>query len=48
MGALHYMKACRGLMFSAARNWVCNPGAAAVWLEVDGTVVEVPGDRLWI
>lgn len=42
---VHYMKACRGLLFSAARDWVYNPGAAAVWLEVDGTAVEVPGGQ---
>ncbi|MEK3834310.1 MULTISPECIES: polysaccharide deacetylase family protein [unclassified Paenibacillus] len=42
---VHYMKACRGLLFSAARDWVYNPGAAAVWLEIDGTIVEVPGGQ---
>lgn len=42
---VHYMKACRGLLFSAARDFVYNPGAAAVWLEVGGAVVEVPGGQ---
>ncbi|GIO87413.1 polysaccharide deacetylase [Paenibacillus faecis] len=40
-----YMKACQWLKFSASREFVHNPGAASVWLSVDGRVVEVPGGR---
>ncbi|MNB76285.1 Polysaccharide deacetylase [compost metagenome] len=42
---VHYMKACRSLIFSASRDFVYNPNAAAVWLEVDGQIVEVPGGQ---
>lgn len=40
---VHYMKACRNLIFSAACDFVYNPSAAPVWLEADGEIVEVPG-----
>ncbi|MCZ8521203.1 MULTISPECIES: polysaccharide deacetylase family protein [Paenibacillus] len=38
-----YMKSFRSLRFSADASFVQNPSAAAVWLQVDGEVVEVPG-----
>lgn len=40
---VHYLKACNQLIFSAARDFVYNPGASSVWLAVDGSIVEVPG-----
>lgn len=40
---VRYMKACGNLIFSAARDFVYNPGASSVWLEAGGTVVEVAG-----
>lgn len=39
----NYMKACERLVFSAARDFVYNPGAATLWLEVGGSTVEIPG-----
>lgn len=38
-----YMKAYQALRFSASMAFVENPLARSVWLEVDGTVVEVKG-----
>lgn len=38
-----YMQTCRWLKFSAARDFVYNPVAAPIWLEVEGSIVEVPG-----
>lgn len=40
---VHYLKACERLIFTAARDLVYNPGAEPVWLDVDGTVMEITG-----
>lgn len=40
---VHYMKACERLIFSADRTIVHNPKAVSVWLDVSGSIVEVPG-----
>ncbi|OMD86334.1 polysaccharide deacetylase family protein [Paenibacillus odorifer] len=42
---VHYMKACEALIFSAARDFVYNPGALSVWLEIDGLIIEVAGGQ---
>ncbi len=41
-----YMDAARRLQFTAAGDKAYNPSARAVWLEVDGRKVEVPGGAL--
>lgn len=41
-----YMEAADRLRFTAAGDRVFNPSAAAVWLEVDGQKVEVPGGAM--
>lgn len=41
-----YMEAADRLQFTAAGDKVFNPSACAVWLEVDGRKVEVPGGAL--
>ncbi|MNJ46398.1 Polysaccharide deacetylase [compost metagenome] len=38
-----YMNASKWLKFAASREFVHNPGAASIWLEVDGRIVEIPG-----
>jgi len=42
---VHYMKACEALIFSAALDFVYNPGALSVWLEIDGLIIEVAGGQ---
>lgn len=38
-----YMTRCQWLQFAASLDFVVNPGAASVWLDVGGRIVEVPG-----
>ncbi|SFL92914.1 Polysaccharide deacetylase [Gracilibacillus orientalis] len=40
-----YIKAFRRLHFSANSQFVYNPSAKSVWLNVDGQIVEVPGGQ---
>ena len=41
-----YMEAADRLQFTASGDKVCNPSACAVWVEVDGQSIEIPGGKL--
>lgn len=44
-----YLKACKHVHFSASCEFVYNPSAMSVWLDVDGDPVEVKGgEQVWI
>ena len=44
-----YLAACDRLQFAASLEFVYNPSALPVWLNVDGTVVEIKGgQQVWL
>lgn len=38
-----YMKAAKRLQFTIDLDWVYNPSACSIWIQVDGYIYEIPG-----